>query len=270
MTQTYFPFDSGQGANVQEDQWSKMSQHWLNTGVIKGMLNELQVYADSTGMRVKVKTGQSWIQGHFYESNAEEIIAIGTADSSNPRIDRVIVRLDWAANTIQLAVLQGVPAVSPVAPALTQNSSRWEIPLAQIRVNAAVSTIAAGNVTDERTLVKNANTEQEATFTVPLIGGAIASEGRGIRVFKDSLGLVHVNIDVDLPSNTTVAWHVGTLPVGYRPAVKVTQNINALNTAFDVGLGELTIGTDGTIVFGTPQKSSWRYFHINIPPYKTA
>lgn len=148
MTQKAFPLSNSPILTVED--WSKIAQNWLDTGVIKGQLNELQVYADSTGMQIKVRSGQAYIKGHFYESDAEETLAIGAANSSNPRIDRVIVRLDWTANTIQLSVLQGVAAVSPSAPALTQNSSRWEISLAQIYIGATVTTIIAGNVTDER------------------------------------------------------------------------------------------------------------------------
>ncbi|WP_209121502.1 H-type lectin domain-containing protein [Alkalihalobacillus sp. BA299] len=150
MTQTYFPFDSGSGANVTEVQWQEMAQYWLNTGVIRSVLNELEVYADSTGMQVKVKTGEAWIKGHFFKSDEEEALAIGTADASNPRIDRVIIRLDWTANTIQLAILQGAAATSPVAPALTQNTSRWEISLSQVNVGAGVTTIAAEDIIMER------------------------------------------------------------------------------------------------------------------------
>ncbi|MBT2727832.1 hypothetical protein J7E63_12875 [Bacillus sp. ISL-75] len=152
MTQSSYPFANS--PILDASQWSKMAQNWLETGIIKGNLNELLVYADSTGMQVKAKSGQAWIKGHFFESDVEEVLAISTADSTNPRIDRVIVRLDWAENTIQLAVLQGVPAVSPSAPALTQNTSRWEISLAQVRVNANVSTITAGNITDERAFTR--------------------------------------------------------------------------------------------------------------------
>ncbi|MBT2722321.1 hypothetical protein [Bacillus sp. ISL-46] len=153
MTQVSYPFSNS--PILDASQWSKMAQKWLDTGVLKGSLNELQVYADSTGMQVKVKSGQAYLKGHFYESDAEEVLAIGTADTTNPRIDCVIVRLDWVANTIQLAVLQGVPAATLSAPALTQNTSRWEISLAQVRVNANVSTITSGNITDERTYERN-------------------------------------------------------------------------------------------------------------------
>ncbi|WP_035430852.1 hypothetical protein [Bacillus sp. UNC322MFChir4.1] len=154
MTQTYFPFDSGPGSSVTEIQWKEMAQHWMDTGVLLGTFNDLGVYADSSGMKVKVRSGATWIEGHYFKSDAEEIIPIATANATNPRIDRVVIRLDWSTNKISLEVLQGTPAATPVAPALTQNTGRWEFPLAQIRVNAAVATIAANMVTDERTFAQ--------------------------------------------------------------------------------------------------------------------
>lgn len=223
MVQTYFPFDSGQGANATESMWTKMAQHWLATGVIKSLLNELLVYADSTGMQVKVNSGSAWIKGHYYESDDIEIMAIGAADSANSRIDRVILRLDWTANTMELAVLQGVAAVSPVAPTLTQNSSRWEISLAQVRVNAGVTTIAAGSVTDERFFVKNANSQQESYVPLVLQSGWVNSgEGSYDACYlKDEFGFVDIQgfIKDGVVTNATV---IGYLPTGYRPEKNFT------------------------------------------------
>lgn len=150
MTQSYFPFDNGSGANVQESQWTKMAQNWLETGVISNYFNQLEVYADSTGMQAKVKSGAAWIKGHYFESDEEEILPINTADAVNPRIDRIILRLDWTNNRIELAVLQGVPAVSPIPPGRSQNSSRWEISLARVNVGAGVTTITASDIKEER------------------------------------------------------------------------------------------------------------------------
>lgn len=180
MTQTYFPFDSGAGANVTEVQWQEMAQHFLGSGIIKGTLNDLQVIGDSTGMQVKAKSGAVWIKGHYYKSDAEETLAIGSTDATNPRIDRVIIRLDWTENTIQLAVLQGTAATSPTAPALTQNTSRWEIALAQVTVNAGATTITASDVTDEREFARLAikaldadgkKLQQGNTGTINLVAG---------------------------------------------------------------------------------------------------
>jgi hypothetical protein len=226
MTQTYFPFDSGQGANATEAMWTKMAQHWLATGVIKSLLNELLVYADSTGMQVKVNSGSAWIKGHYYESDDIEIMAIGAADSVNSRIDRVILRLDWTANTMELAVLQGVAAVSPVAPALTQNSSRWEISLAQVRVNAGATTITAGSVTDERYFVKNANSQQESYVPLVLQNGWL-NFGNGnydASVMKDEFGFVDVKGFIK--SGTAISGTVlSVLPDGYRPEYDVTCSL---------------------------------------------
>ncbi len=154
MVEKWFPFDSGSGANVQELYWGKMAKNWLSTGVIPGWGNELGVFGDSTGMQVKVPSGRAWVEGFFYEQDGllwpNITKAISTADATYPRIDRVVLRLDTVANTISLVVLQGLPAASPTPPSLTQTSAQWDLPLAQITVDAAVATIAAAKVKDER------------------------------------------------------------------------------------------------------------------------
>ncbi|WP_129692311.1 hypothetical protein [Gottfriedia acidiceleris] len=196
MTQTYFPFDSGQGANATEAMWSKMAQHWLATGVIRDVLNDLSVYANSAGMTVRVKSGAAWLKGHYFESDAEEVLSIATADMTNPRIDRVVVRLDWTANTVQLAVLQGTPAVSPATPALTQNSSRWEISLAQIYVGTSVTSISAMSVTDERFFVKNSNYIIDSSGGIKINASSLSDDilaillsyGKGIHTFYNISG----------------------------------------------------------------------------------
>lgn len=131
-----------------------MAKYWLSSGVIPGWGNELKVFGDSTGMQVKVPSGRAWIQGFYYEQDGliwpNITKAISTADATYPRIDRVALRLDTVANTISLVVLQGLPAASPTPPALTQTSAQWDLPLAQITVDAAVATIAAAKVTDDR------------------------------------------------------------------------------------------------------------------------
>lgn len=168
MTQKAFPLSSSPILTVEE--WSKIAGSWSATGVIRSILNELLVYADSTGMQVKVKSGAAFIKGIYYESDSEITLPIGAANSSNPRIDRVIIRLDLTTETIQLAVLQGVPAVSPVAPVTTNNASRWEIGIAEITVSAAAVTIAANKVNDTRSHTGVANpyfTLSQSAVNVP-------------------------------------------------------------------------------------------------------
>lgn len=168
MTQQYWPFDAGAGSSITEDQWRKMARHWLATGILECEDNEAEAYGDSSGMQVKVGTGKAWIRGHYRESDAEETLSISAADPADDRIDRVILRADFTANTIALAILEGTPAGAPTAPSLTQSSSRWEITLAQVAVGAGVSTIAAANVTDERTFIPASGLLTPASEALPL------------------------------------------------------------------------------------------------------
>jgi len=157
MTKTYFPFDSGAGAASYETNWRKMARLWRPSGPINGALNGLLPYGDSTGMQVKVPTGQAWIDGFYFETDITYTLAIATADATNPRIDVVVLRLDMSANTIDFGILTGTAAVSPTAPSVTQGATIWEIALAQVRVDAAVVTIAAGKVTDVRQMSYSVN-----------------------------------------------------------------------------------------------------------------
>ncbi|AND39552.1 hypothetical protein [Cytobacillus oceanisediminis] len=163
MSQISYPFDNTTG--VGEAEWTEMAQHFVDTGIMPKMLKELKVFADSSGMQVKVNSGVAFIKGNYYKSDAEEVLPIGASDGSNPRIDRVVIRVDWIENETRLHILQGSPAVTPVAPGLTQNTGRWEISLAQIRVDAGVLTIAADKVTDERYMVEK--------FENRLVGSAV-------------------------------------------------------------------------------------------------
>ncbi len=209
MSIIYFPFNTGAGADSMQDRWTKMARLWCDTGVVDEG-NKFEVYADNSGLRVKVKSGIAWIRGHYIESDAEEILAIGAADPSNPRIDRVVLRVNWTLNTIALAVLQGAPAASPSAPALTQvQGAMWEISLAQVRVDATVASIVAGKVTDERSCSRGvaegvakheADTNRHVGFWVNFNGTgtiAIRDSHNVMSVTDNGIGDYTVTIDTD-------------------------------------------------------------------------
>lgn len=155
MAITYFPFDAGAGAAITEGTWQKAARRWLATGVIRSYLNSLAVTADGTTLGGSVASGGAWIEGFYYESDAPLAFTVTAAHATLSRIDRVILRLDRTANTITQVVLAGTAAASPVAPTLTVTDTLWEIGLATVLVDPAVGVIAAGKVTDTRTLVQN-------------------------------------------------------------------------------------------------------------------
>lgn len=152
----YYPFATGLGANVTEAQWRQMARLWRTTGVVpagESGLNELAVGQRGAGanMSVDVATGWAWVLGEFGALTALENVGIAANATGNPRIDLVILRADFVNDVVELDVLVGTPAVAPVEPALTQNTSIWEIPLAAVDVAAAAVSILTANIRDRRT-----------------------------------------------------------------------------------------------------------------------
>jgi hypothetical protein len=144
---SYKPYDTGPGSGVTESDWRNFSKYWRGDGVIRSVANQFAVFGDSTGMQVKVPTGECWIQGHWGSSTSQKTLSIAAAHATLGRRDLVILRNDFVNNRIELDIKTGTAAASPVYPPLVQNASMWEIQLGKVVVDAAVVTIAAGKVT---------------------------------------------------------------------------------------------------------------------------
>lgn len=123
-------------------------------GVVYGYGGGLAVAAtDPASMNITVATGAAFVQGRMFEVHtAGETLAIGAADPTNPRIDRVVVKLDNSSGvrSVTLAVKAGTPAASPEPPALQRDGTVWELSLAQVYVAAGATSIDADDITDER------------------------------------------------------------------------------------------------------------------------
>lgn len=132
----------------------------LGIGVIPNVGGELAVTASGAGMVVAVATGAAVVQGGFpfglipFVRETAGNVSISAADPTNPRIDRVVLRVTREAQSEQgkilLTTISGTPAASPIAPSLTQSSVTYDYSLAQVLVGAGVSSIASDKVTDER------------------------------------------------------------------------------------------------------------------------
>lgn len=143
---------TGDAGPYSDDQWhntwrSIIGSQDANEGVFQDQLNELAV--SGTATPVSVASGRSLVRGGWYESDAAVTVAIPTPSVST-RIDRIVLRKSWTAQTIRIARVAGVEGAG--APALTQsNGVTWEIPLAQ----ASITTGGVITVTDERTFIGN-------------------------------------------------------------------------------------------------------------------
>lgn len=156
MTLNYGIFDSADQASPDRTYTatllSRIAGKCLSNGVVPGDLNELRItVADPPAMKIVVSTGTAIINGRFCENDTTLPLDITAANASNPRIDRVVVRLSAVTNrTIDIVVIAGTPASSPTAPTLTRTLDIYEVSLASIAVGAGVTSIITANITDER------------------------------------------------------------------------------------------------------------------------
>lgn len=109
--------------------------------------------ADGTGwMSNSNGDGIAWWNDTQRSSGVKLQLAISPADGVLNRIDRVIV--EWKTTTYadlpEIKILSGTASSSPVAPALTNNSTVRQISLARVAVAAGTTAISAGMITDER------------------------------------------------------------------------------------------------------------------------
>lgn len=125
--------------------------YW-DDGVFYKPSTSFAVTATGTGMNVQVQPGMAQVQGAFCLEDTVQTLPIAAADASLNRIDSVVLRLDLSLDKrdISLAVVRGVAAVSPVAPALTRNNTTWELGIANVLVSAGAGVITQRDVEDTR------------------------------------------------------------------------------------------------------------------------
>jgi hypothetical protein len=149
LTQSSYPFD---GQAVTEGQFSRLFRELQDSGVAASPdALDLRVSADASGMTVKIQPGFAIVRGCAYFSTAVETLSIAASESAT-RIDRIVLRLDPAENSIVLAVLKGAVGGDPLAPTQT-DVDIYELPLARVTVAASATNIGAAAVTDDRNFV---------------------------------------------------------------------------------------------------------------------
>lgn len=122
--------------------------NFLSTGFFWG----LDVTANNT-LEVTVASGAAFLEGHEYRNTESLNLEHNIADSTNDRIDRVVIRLDNtpdAERPLRAMIRSGMPNSDPEPPELIRNDAIYEISLAQVLVEAGKSYIEQYQITDER------------------------------------------------------------------------------------------------------------------------
>jgi hypothetical protein len=137
--------------------WAEVVKGLIGNGVARASgagINELKVTETGPATQgVLVALGAAFVEGRYFEVYAgPETLPVTAAHATLGRIDRVVVRIDPANRNASLAVVAGIAAGSPAAPALTQvPGGVWEVSLAQLSIPAASVSVINARITDERT-----------------------------------------------------------------------------------------------------------------------
>lgn len=262
----FYPFATGAGANVSEEEWREMAEDWLATGVVAGEDSELAVveHTPSAAASVDVSTGEVRIAGHVGIVSAIKTLGIAANASGNPRIDLIVARAVFTAGSkkIELDVLQGTAAAAPVEPALTQNlTSMWEEPLAAIDVASGFVTIVTANIRNRRSLtrmvrqlaakepVRVATTTALAASTVS--GTKRTANANGALPAIDGVTLVAADRLLDKDHATTAQqgiWRVVDPGSATRPWI--LERPRDFDTSSDVRSGLTVEVSEGTLNSG--------------------
>lgn len=136
-------------------QWYRDAPTWAPTAVVGNAPVSSTtggLALTTSGLTASIGLGRAHIRGAGYErvNTAKGITVPSNGHASFARRDRIVVRRDTAAKTIEPILLQGTPAGTPVGPMPTRTDGTiWDLPLFSFLVPANNGTSISG-VVDER------------------------------------------------------------------------------------------------------------------------
>lgn len=113
--------------------------------------NDTLCYKVTAGTgNVVVDPGEALVGGRWRYDASSQTLAT-TAPATYNRLDRVVIRTDYANKKTEIVIKQGAEASSPTAPDLQRDSSLYEISLATIQVTLqnAVTVISDDRTSDK-------------------------------------------------------------------------------------------------------------------------
>jgi len=110
---------------------------FASQGVLANFNNQLSCTPSTN--QAQIGTGAASVYGFPYENDAAVNVNIPSAvGGGNTRIDRIVLRASWSAQTVRITRIAGVDAASPTPPALVQTpNTTYDLPLFQVRVNTS-------------------------------------------------------------------------------------------------------------------------------------
>lgn len=176
---------------------------------------------------VTISAGIGWIRnakfsGKVIAEKTSTSVNMGVADASLPRIDVVCMRFDKNANETTIVAKSGVPASSPVMPAISQTETLYELYFCSVYRKAGAVSITSADVTDLRLdptvcgLMADSVTEIDTTSINAQINALIEKLRKEIAGVESSAEIMLKSVyDKDNDGVVDNAQRLGTIPAEY-------------------------------------------------------
>ena len=125
-------------------------EEWLKPFFKTGVFNSQLQVVQNSGMNIKVKPGNAFIEGKLKYFENDTVLSVDAAHATYNRIDNVIVRRNDTNRDFTIMIQKGTNANSPTAPSPVRQDGIYDIVIAQIYVQAASIEIFQRNITDTR------------------------------------------------------------------------------------------------------------------------
>lgn len=247
----FFGGEEGSEPEYTQVNFAEVLAKIFSNGVFADINDELAVVEnDPASLSVVIGLGEAWINGYWYQNTADLVKSLAAADPDNDRIDRIVLRLDTVTNfKISVEVLAGTPAGSPSAPALTQTATTYEISLAQVLVEATVTSVADAKITDERDFVEVTYApDVDITGLTPLSGWISVS---------DSWSYASAST-ITVPSGAALLYQVGD-------KIKITQTTDKFFYISAVADTTLTVNGAGLYTVADAAITAKSYSRVAQP-----
>lgn len=143
MAITYRGFDSVE-FQYDETYFAKLFQAVGRVGNDHGVSVGVVTSAGAGTRQVSVSTGTGFVPGIYFTVDSAETVSFDANTSGTSRTDYVVVRADWVANTVALAVIKGATVTSSGA---TQVAGvLWEMPIARVTVRNGTTAILSTDI----------------------------------------------------------------------------------------------------------------------------
>lgn len=124
-----------------------------STGIYAG--DDFSATVSGEDNTVIIKPGIAWMRVNRFKGlvsalKQEAAVEMGTPDSVNPRIDRIVLQYDANRNDTQLAVKKGSPSSNPIPPERVMTDALYEIHLFEVRREPGVAAVTAKDIQDLR------------------------------------------------------------------------------------------------------------------------